>query len=90
MISLSCRDFRRVVRCLSLFALFSSVYAVNAQWNPPNPVTGFSQISDGLEVHQAAGVLRIQVTAPAILHITYGPETPVPAHPSDGVLAKRD
>jgi len=64
--------------------------AAHAQWNPPNPVTGFTQISDGLEVHQAAGVLRIQVTTPAILHITYGPESAAPEHSSDGVLAKRD
>jgi alpha-D-xyloside xylohydrolase len=62
----------------------------HAQWNPPNPVTSFKQIEDGLEVHQIAGVLRIQVTSPAILHITYGPETAGPEHPSDGVLAKRD
>ena len=90
MISLSCRDFRRIVCCLSLFALFSSVYAANGQWNPPNPVTGFTQIADGIEVHQTAGVLRIQVTAPAILHITYGPESGTPEYASDGVLAKRD
>jgi len=89
-ISLSCRDFRRIVCCLSLFVLFSSVYAANAQWNPPNPVTGFTQIADGIEVHQTAGVLRIQVTSSAILHITYGPESGTPQYASDGVLAKRD
>ena len=90
MISLSCHDFRRIVCCLSVFALFSSVYAANAQWNPPNPVTGFTQIADGLEVQQTAGVLRIQVTSSAILHITYGPASGTPEHASDGVLAKRD
>ena len=90
MISLSCRDFRRIVFCLSIFALFSSVYAANAQWNPPNPVTGFTQVADGIEVHQTAGVLRIQVTSPAILHVTYGPASGTPEHPSDGVLIKHD
>jgi alpha-D-xyloside xylohydrolase len=75
---------------VELIVLLSMACVTHAQWNPPNPVTGFSQISDGLEVHQAAGVLRIQVTAPAILHITYGPEAGVPEHPSDGVLAKRE
>ena len=70
--------------------LLSAACTGNAQWNPPNPVTSFTQITDGLEVHQAAGVLRIQVTAPAILHVTYGPETAAPEHPSDGVLTKRD
>ncbi len=60
-----------------------------AQWNPPNPVSRFSQIKDGLEIHQLAGILRLHVTAPGILHVTYGPET-VPERPSDGVLAQRD
>ena len=90
MISLSCHDFRRIVCCLSVFALFSSVYAANAQWNPPNPVTGFTQIADGIEVQQTAGVLHIQVTSSAILHITYGPASGTPEHASDGVLSKRD
>lgn len=76
--------------CAPLAALFSIVYAANAQWNPPNPVTGFTQIADGLEVHQAAGVLRIQVTSSAILHVTYGPESARQEHASDGVLARRD
>ena len=61
-----------------------------AQWNAPNPVTSFTQITDGLEVHQTAGVLRIQVTSPSILHVTYGPETGTSEHAPDGVLAKRD
>ena len=73
-----------------VIALISMTCTAHAQWNPPNPVTSFTQIADGLEVHQAAGVLRIQVTSPAILHITYGPETAPPEHPSDGVLANRD
>ncbi len=63
--------------------------AAHAQWNPPNPVTGFSQIQDGLEVHQTAGVLRLHVLAPSIVHVTYGPEAPLPLHPPDGVVIDR-
>jgi alpha-D-xyloside xylohydrolase len=70
--------------------LLSAAGLAQAQWNPPNPVTSFAPIVDGLEIHQAAGVLRIQVTAPAILHITYGPATPGPEYASDGVLAQRN
>ncbi|HEX4320034.1 MAG TPA: TIM-barrel domain-containing protein [Acidobacteriaceae bacterium] len=86
----SCRIFSRLAFLLPLPLLLLATSSARAQWNPPNPVTSFKQIDDGLEVHQTAGVLRIHVTASAILHITYGPETPVPANPSDGVLAKRD
>jgi alpha-D-xyloside xylohydrolase len=84
----------RTSHSLALFAPMIALLLVtissSAQWNPPNPVTSFSQISDGLEIHQSSGVLRIQVTASAILHITYGPEASVPEHPSDGVITKRD
>ncbi len=71
-------------------AIFASACIGNTQWNPPNPVKSFSQIVDGLEVHQQAGVLKIEVTSPGILHITYGPEAGAPQHPSDGVVVKRD
>jgi alpha-D-xyloside xylohydrolase len=85
---------RYAVRHFPLFSIvlvsFSMAYTANCQWNPPNPVTGYRQISDGVEVHQRAGVLGIHVTAPGILHVTYGPESGTPEHPSDGVLAKRD
>ena len=74
----------------SIVLIFSWSGQARAQWTPPNPVNSFTQISDGLEVHQNSGVLRIQVTSAAILHITYGPESGVAEHPSDGVLAKRD
>jgi alpha-D-xyloside xylohydrolase len=89
-ISLSSRVLRRLMFCLPLIALFSIAHEASAQWNPPNPVTGFTQITDGIEVHQAAGVLHIQVTSSAILHVTYSPESGTPEHVSDGVLAKRD
>jgi alpha-D-xyloside xylohydrolase len=70
--------------------LLCAAHSGRAQWNAPNPATSFTQITDGLEVHQTAGVLRIQVTSPSILHVTYGPETATREHAPDGVLAKRD
>jgi alpha-D-xyloside xylohydrolase len=75
--------------CTLVLASLSLAPAAQAQWNAPNPVVSFSQINDGLEIHQSFGILRLHVTAPGIVHVTYGPET-VPEHASDGVLAKRD
>jgi alpha-D-xyloside xylohydrolase len=85
-----CRAFLRLLTGMPVLILLASVPKAFAQWNPPNPVTSFAPIVDGLEVHQTAGLLRIQVTAPGILHVTYGPEQAAPAHPSDGVLVQRD
>ena len=61
-----------------------------AQWNPPNPVKSFAPLKDGIEVHQSAGVLRIHVTASGILHVTYGAESEVAQHPSDGVVMQSE
>jgi alpha-D-xyloside xylohydrolase len=79
----------RLALALILFTLLPFAREALAQWNPPNPVLSFTQTTDGLEIHQTAGILRLQVVSPAILHVTYGPET-VPEHPSDGVVVKRD
>ena len=76
--------------CAHLIFVLSVTCTAKAQWNPPNPVTSFTQISDGLEVHQAAGTLRLQVTSSAIIHITYSQEAVPQQHAPDGVLAKRD
>ncbi len=47
--------------------------AAMAQWNPPNPVVSFEKQSNGLEIHQKDGVLRLEVDAPDVLHVTYSP-----------------
>lgn len=83
------RGWARCVVILS--ALFLAPFAALAQWNPPNPVESFEKQSNGVEIHQKAGVLRIEVDAPDILHVTYSPlnataETP----PSDHVVIKHD
>ena len=82
---------RSALSAMVLATLLASLAPVAlAQWNPPNPVTGFRPIEDGLEVRQANGVLRIHVTASAILHVTYGPGAPLPDRAPDGVVVKRD
>ena len=65
--------------------------AAHAQWNPPNPVVSFEKLPNGLEVRQKAGVLRLEVAAADLLHVTYSPLGPaMPAHPSDDVVIKKD
>jgi alpha-D-xyloside xylohydrolase len=79
----------RLALALILFTLLPIAREARAQWNPPNPVASFTQVTDGLELRQTAGILRLQVVSPAIIHVTYGPET-VPEHPSDQVVVKRE
>ena len=71
------------------FALVSAPIAANAQWNPPNPVVSFEKQSNGVEIHQKDGVLRLEVDASDVLHVTYSPLNGAPeAHPSDHVIIK--
>ncbi len=63
----------------------------HAQWNPPNPVVGFDKRPDGLEVRQKDGVLRLEVKAEDVFHVTYSPLGPAaPERPSDEVVIKKD
>lgn len=72
-------------------ALVLATTAAQAQWNPPNPVVSFSKLPNGLEVQQKAGVLRIEVNAADVLHVTYSPLGPeAAARPSDNVVIKKD
>ena len=65
--------------------------AAIAQWNPPNPVVSFDKQANGLEIHQKDGVLRFEVDAPDVLHVTYSPlDASQPAHSSDHVVIKTD
>ena len=62
-----------------------------AQWNPPNPVVSFEKRPGGLEVRQKNGVLRMEVNAADVLHVTYSPlEAEKEVHPSDHVVIKQD
>ena len=61
------------------------------QWNTPNPVVSFEKTAQGLEVKQKDGVLRLDVNAEDVLHVTYSPLTDTaPARASDWVVVKKD
>jgi len=61
------------------------------QWTPPNPVSGFDKHADGVEIRQKDGVLRLEVKAADLIHVTYSPLGPAaPDRASDGVLVKKD
>jgi alpha-D-xyloside xylohydrolase len=62
-----------------------------AQWNTPNPVLSYEKRADGVEVRQKDGVLRIEVNAADLLHVTYAPlGAASPERASDWVVVKRD
>jgi alpha-D-xyloside xylohydrolase len=62
-----------------------------AQWNPPNPVVSFEKKAGGLEVRQRDGVLRLDVDAADVLHVTYSPvEAVKEVRASDHVVIKND
>jgi alpha-D-xyloside xylohydrolase len=65
------------------------------QWNTPNPVVSFEKRADGLEVRQKDGVLRLEVKADDLLHVTYSPlagpgDAATPVRASDSVVIKKD
>jgi alpha-D-xyloside xylohydrolase len=65
--------------------------AAMGQWNQPNPVVSFDNLPNGLEVHQKDGVLRLEVDAAVVIHLTYSPlGAAAPDRPSDGVVIKKD
>lgn len=71
-------------------AVVAPVAAV-AQWNPPNPVVSFEKQANGLEIHQKDGLLRFEVNAADVLHVTYAPLDAKQSNgPSDHVVIKKD
>ena len=84
-----CARLLRGCPALALVVLLAS--SAQGQWNPPNPVLSFEKEPGGLLVTQKDGVLRLAVTSPEILHITYAPagaaQTPRAA---DGVIVPHD
>ncbi len=77
-----------------IFAVFIAILGQRAafsQWNLPNPVVSFEKQSNGVEIRQKAGILRLEVDAPDVLHVTYSPlEASGEAHPVDRVVVKHD
>jgi alpha-D-xyloside xylohydrolase len=76
---------------LAVCAVAGAPIAAVAQWNPPNSVVSFEKKANGIEIHQKDGVLKFEVNAPDVLHVTYSPlEANQPARPSDHVVIKTD
>ena len=61
------------------------------QWNTPNPVVSFEMTAKGLELKQKDGVLRLEVDADDLVHVTYAPVGDAGAGPAkDWVVVKTD
>jgi len=61
------------------------------QWNTPNPVVSFEKTAKGLEVTQKDGVLRLDVDADDMVHVTYAPLGDKGAGPAkDWLVVKTD
>ena len=81
---------RFAVLCLGWLVVFGAVTSVCAQWNPLNPVVSFEKKGNALEVRQKDGLLRIEVDAPEVLHVTYAPlDATAPERTWDHVIVKR-
>jgi alpha-D-xyloside xylohydrolase len=65
-----------------LLVLLGLAAAADAQWNPPNPVTGVERREDGLLFRMKEGVLRLQVRSPAIIRVSYAPALAFPDSPA--------
>jgi len=85
------RSVRFAVSYFALCLIYLAAPGARAQWNPPNPVVSFEKQTGGLEVKQKDGVLKLQVNAADMLHVTYAPlESGNTARPSDHVVIKSD
>ena len=85
------RSARFAVFCSVFCFIFLGAPGARAQWNPPNPVVSFEKQTGGLEVKQKDGVLKLEVNAADVLHVTYSPLAPSNAvQPSDHVVIKSD
>jgi len=77
--------------CLSLCVTALVTPAAFSQWNPPNPVVSYQKQAGGLLVQQKDGVLKLEVNAVDVLHVTYSPsKEAAPARASDWVVVKKD
>jgi alpha-D-xyloside xylohydrolase len=73
---------------LPLFVLATVLFVASAQaqWTPPNPVTGFDKQRDGVVFHMKAGTMRLQVCTPAIIHLVYSPTSSFPSNSDPAVI----
>ena len=85
------KGLRWAVICVGILIGLCAVQGARAQWNPPNPVVSFEKKGNALEVRQKGGLLRIEVDAPDVLHVTYAPlNASAPERASDHVVVKND
>src|SRR5450631_4268793 len=79
---------RQIIARISppLIAAFLFAAAAQAQWTPPNPVTGFEKQPDGIVLHMKSGTMRLQVCAPSIIHLLYSPTLTFPPNPNPAVI----
>jgi len=83
------KGFRVAGICLGVVIGIFAVQGAVAQWNVPNPVVSFEKKGNALEVRQKAGLLRIEVDAPDVLHVTYAPlDSVATERSSDHVVLK--
>ena len=80
--------------CIGLVAAGMLGSGAMAQWNPPNPVVSFDKQAQGVEITQKDGVLRLEVDADDLIHVTYAPlGSPLGGaaaeHPADDVVIKK-
>jgi len=59
--------------CAGLMAVGVLAGGAWGQWNPPNPVVSFDKQTQGVEITQKDGVLRLEVDADDLIHVTYSP-----------------
>jgi len=60
---------------------------LNAQWNPPNPVTAVERQSDGVLLKMQSGAMRLEVCSDSIIRVLYSPTSSFPERP-DPVVVK--
>jgi alpha-D-xyloside xylohydrolase len=72
--------------CLPLLAALLFGASAQAQWTAPNPVASFDKQQDGIVFHMKVGNLRLQVCAPAIVHLKYSPTSSFPANTNPAVI----
>lgn len=78
---------KKLLLLCSVFCL--SLLSSQAQWNPANPVLSYRKLSNGIQVQQKDGVLRLEVCSPVIVHVTYSKEAIGAKHPEDGAVIKK-
>lgn len=73
---------------ISALSAFLVAPIAHAQWTTPNRIVSYTKVSDGLEVQQKNGVLRLSVNSADVLHVTYASQRDAPQRQPDNVVIK--